>query len=81
MLNGKLKIIAYEFYFRDPVKGYEFLGILPERRTDGKRVNKDSIRRWGTKLTGRSKDSKWLCFTKVIIDRDKNRIIRPNVFV
>jgi len=80
MVCEKSKIVAYEFYFRDPVRGYQFVGILPERRTDQKRVNKDSIRRWGTKLTGKTTSSKGLCFTKVIIDRDKDRIIRPNVF-
>jgi len=42
-----VKIVAYEFYFRDPLKGYNFVGILPERRKDPKRINKDSIRKWG----------------------------------
>jgi hypothetical protein len=76
MLNGNLKIVAYEFYFLDPAKGYEFLGMLPERRKDPRRINKDSIRRWGMKLTRKGMDSKGLSFTQVTIDRDKDRIIR-----
>ena len=75
-----MKIVAYEFYFLDPVRGYEFVGILPERRTDPKRVNRDSIRRWGMKLTGKVIDSKGLYFKRVTIDSDKDRIIRPNAF-
>lgn len=78
MLNGKPKIVAYEFYFRHPARGYEFVGILPERRRDLKRINKDSIRRMGMRLTGKIIDSNGLSFTQVTIDRDKGRIIRPN---
>lgn len=73
-----MKIVAYEFYFRDPLKGYKFVGILPERRKDPKRINKDSIRQWGKKIIGKGIDSKELFFTQVTIDRDTDRIIRPN---
>lgn len=72
-----MKIVAYEFYFRDPLKGYKFVGILPERRKDPKRINKDSIRKWGKKIIGKGIDSKELFFTQVTIDRDKGRIIHP----
>jgi hypothetical protein len=77
MLSGNLKIVAYEFYFLDPARGYEFLGILPERRKDPKRINSDSIRKWGMKLKRNGMGSKELSFTQVTIDRDKDRIIRP----
>jgi hypothetical protein len=80
MISRNLKIVAYEFYFRDPIKGYEFVGILPERRRDPKRVNKESIRRLGMKLTRKGRGSKDLFFTQVTFDRDKDRIIRPNNF-
>jgi hypothetical protein len=65
-----LKIVAYEFYFRDPLKEYKFVEILPERRKDPKRINKDSIRKWGKKIIGKGIDSKELFFTQVTIDRD-----------
>jgi hypothetical protein len=31
-------MIAYEFYWCDPVKGYELLGVLPERRKNNPEV-------------------------------------------
>jgi len=73
-----LKIVAYEFYFRDPLKGYKFVGILQERRKDPKRIDKDSIREWEKKIIGKGIDSKELFFTQVTIDRDTGRIIHPN---
>ena len=73
-----MKIVAYEFYFRDPQKGYNFVGILPERRKDPKRIDKDSIREWEKKIIGKGIDSKELFFTQVTIDRDTGRIIHPN---
>ena len=73
-----MQIIGYEFYTRDPVKGYELAGILLERRKDPKRINKDSIRKWGKKIIGNGIDSKEIYFIQVTIDRDKGRIIHPN---
>ena len=72
-----MKIIAYEFYFRESRKGYEFLGILPERRKDPTRITKASIKKLGRKIIGRTTDTKELFFTQVTIDRDTDRIIRP----
>ena len=73
-----MKIIAYEFYFRDPIKGYQLVGILPERRKDLKRINKNSIRKLGKMILGKSRDSKDLFFTKVTLDTDTGRIIHDN---
>jgi len=43
---------AYEFYYRDE-KGHEhFIGILPERRKDPKRITKESVLNWGWKVIG-----------------------------
>ena len=72
-----MKIIAYEFYFRNALNGYQFLGILPERRKDPRRITKGSIKKLGRKIIGRATDSKELFFTQVTIDRDTDRIIRP----
>jgi len=76
----KLKIIAYEFYFRDPIKGYQLVGILPEKRKDPKRTNTNSIRKLGKTILGKSRDSKDLFFTKVMLDTDTGRIIHSNDF-
>ena len=57
-----LKVLAYEFYFHDPLKGIQFAGIFPERRKDPKRVNRDDIKKLGESLTGKRLDSKKLSF-------------------
>jgi hypothetical protein len=75
-----LKIIAYEFYLRDTLKGYQLVGILPERRKDPKRKNRDSIRKWGKKLIGESIDSRELFFIQVTIDRETGRIYPRTAF-
>jgi len=32
---------AYEFYWLDPVKGYQLIGTLPERRKNPSRITND----------------------------------------
>ncbi len=34
----KFDVTAYEFYLFNPFKGYELLGVLPERRKDPERI-------------------------------------------
>jgi len=42
-------MIGYELYcWRDP-KGYELIGVLPERRNDPQRITKESVLNWGQK--------------------------------
>ena len=72
------KVIAYEFYLRHPSKGNQWIGILPERRKNSKRVSTETIMKWGRRLFGKDLDSKELFFVKVTFDRAKGRIIRPN---
>jgi len=72
-----LKVLAYEFYIHDPLKGIQFAGIFPERRKDLKRVSRDDIKKLGESLIGKRLDSKKLSFNKVTFDSDTGRIIRP----
>ncbi len=72
-----MKVLAYEFYFHDPLKGIQFAGIFPERRKDLKRVNRGDIKKLGGSLIGKRLDSKKLSFNKVTFDSDTGRIIRP----
>ena len=72
-----MKVLAYEFYFHDPLKGIQFAGIFPERRKDLKRVSRDSVKKLGQWLIGKGSDSKKLSFNKVTFDSDTGRIIRP----
>ena len=71
-----MKVLAYEFYFYDPLKGIQFAGMFPERRKDLKRVNRDSVKKLGERLIGKALDSKKLSFNKVTFDSDTGRIIR-----
>ena len=71
-----MKILAYEFYFYDPRKGIQFAGVFPERRTDLRRVSRDSIKKLGERLIGKDLDSKEVSFNKVTFNSNTGRIIR-----
>ncbi len=71
-----MKVLAYEFYIHDPLKGIQFAGIFPERRKDLKRVTRDDIKKLGESLIGKHLDSKKLSFNKITFDSDTGRIIR-----
>lgn len=45
---------GYEFYWHDPIKGYQMIGVLPERRQTPERITKESILTWGTKYFGKN---------------------------
>jgi len=72
------KINAYEFYVRHPSKGDQWIGILPERRRNSKRVSNETVKKWGKRLIGKEVDSTELFFIQVTFDRATGRIIRPN---
>jgi hypothetical protein len=36
-------MVAYQFHWCDPVKGYELLGVLPERRKNLGRITQKSV--------------------------------------
>jgi hypothetical protein len=56
---------AYEFYYRDEKGNEHFIGILPERRKDPKRITKESVLNWGWKVIGDSSDVKDIYFVSV----------------
>jgi len=56
---------AYEFYYRDEKGDEHFIGILPERRKDPKRITKESVLNWGWKVIGDSSDVKDIYFVSV----------------
>jgi len=61
-------VVAYELYLYDEVKGYELIGILPERRKDPRRITKESVLKWGRMLLAGSADSKNITFKEITID-------------
>jgi len=56
---------AYEFYYRDEKGREHFIGILPERRKDPKRITKESVLNWGWRVIGESSDVKDIYFVSV----------------
>jgi hypothetical protein len=61
-------MVAYELYLYDEIKGYELIGILPERRKDPKRITKESVLNWGRMILGDNTDGKKIFFKCVTID-------------
>jgi hypothetical protein len=60
-------MIAYEFYKYNE-KGYEFLGMLPERRNDPKRISRKSIMDYFEKVLGDSFNPNEIAFIPVTME-------------
>ncbi len=67
-------LIAYEFYYRDASNCAQFIGILPERRNDPKRITPSSILNWAQLLLGDGWDMERVNFVKVTIERKSGAI-------
>lgn len=68
-------MLAYELYTFNKEKGYEIVGVLPERRKDPMRITDASVTKWGKTLLGDLVDSKNVFFRRVAIDRFSGRIL------
>ena len=59
-------MIGYELYcWRDP-KGYELIGVLPERRKNPQRLTKESVLNWGQKYFGNQLNLDDMFFIEVL---------------
>lgn len=67
-------MIAYEFYWRNGIKGNELIGILPERRKDPKRISQESVMNWGKIILGEFVDENEIFFIKVNIDNNAGNV-------
>ena len=67
-------MIGYELYWHDPMKGYQLIGVLPERRRNPKRITKDSVMNWGKKYFGNNLKLNEMFFLEVEINGET---IRP----
>ena len=65
-------LLAYEFYWINPLKGFELIGILPERRKNPKRITEESVINWGKMLFG----EKGFFYKVVTITEDTGKFIR-----
>lgn len=73
-------MVAYKFYWFDPIKGYQLIGTLPERRKNPSRITQASIMNWGEKFFGKKFGSKDIFFFQVTVDENSVRIFRPAPF-
>jgi len=69
-------MVAYEFYCRDPIKGHQLIGTLPERRKSPLRITQESVMNWVRKILGENLDFNDIFFITITIDRDSGDIIR-----
>jgi hypothetical protein len=71
-------MLAYDIYTFNKKKGYEFIGVLPERRKNPTRMTEDSVMSWGRMLLGDNVDTKSIYFKRVILDNN-GRILWVNL--
>ena len=70
-------MVAYEYYWHDALKGFELIGVLPERRKDLSRVTEESILGFGKKFWGKGMNNGDILFIRVEVDKSTGQISRP----
>jgi len=73
-------MLVYELYTFHKTKGYELIGVLPERRKNPTRITNDSVINWGKMLLGEDVDGKNIFFKPVRIDRLSGRILWQDLY-
>jgi hypothetical protein len=69
-------MVAYEFYWRDPIKGYQLIGTLPERRKSPLRITQESVMNWVSMILGENMNFNDIFFITITIDKYSGDIIR-----
>ena len=59
---------AYEFYWRDPIKGYRLTGVLPEKRKNPARISRESVINLAKELLGDNVDANEIFYVKITKD-------------
>jgi len=62
-------MMAYEFYFRNKIKGDELIGILPERRKRQERVSQESVMKWAKIVFGETLDVSNIYFVPISLEK------------
>ena len=75
-----LNMVTYEFYWRDPIKGYQLFGVLPERRRNPARITEGSLINWVKKYFGQTLDINEVLFVQISTDESTGKIFRRNPF-
>jgi hypothetical protein len=73
-------MMAYKIYWHDPVKGYQLIGVLPERRKNPARITEGSIINWGRKFFGKSLDINGIFILQLKIDKNTGKTSRHPLF-
>jgi len=68
---------AYEFYWFNPLKGYELLGVLPERRKNPERITQESISNFARTILGNEADVDDLFFIEITLNESTGQILWP----
>ncbi len=71
-------MVAYELYLHDGIKGYELIGILPERRKDPNRITKESVLKWGRMVLGNGANKKNIIIKQMRIDDTTGQFFEVN---
>jgi len=71
-------MIAYDFYWRDPIKGYQRIGVQPERRKNPTRITQESIFNLVRALIGDNADAENIFFIKITKGENTGEILRPD---
>jgi hypothetical protein len=72
-------MVAYKLYVYDKLKGYELIGILPERRRDPERITRESVLKWGRMVLGDGADNYNILFTQITMDDTTGEISEVNM--
>ena len=63
-------MVAYEFYWRDSVEGYQHIGTLPERRMNPARITEESVMNWAREILGDGIDFNRIFFITKTMDEN-----------
>ena len=63
-------VVTYEFYWHNPKKGYQLIGVFPERRKNLERITQESIISWARNILSKKLDSDDIFF--ITITKEKN---------
>jgi len=69
-------MVAYELFSFDKKNGYQFIGILPERRKDPKRITKESVVNWGRVVLGNRSEGKKILFNRIAMENVTGRTFK-----
>jgi hypothetical protein len=68
-------MLVYELYTFNINKGYELIGVLPEKRRNPTRITKESVIRWGRMLLSDDVDSKDIFLKPIEIESPRDGIL------